>query len=543
MKKIFLLAVFFTSLASCKKSFFDTKPKGEISSAIIWSSDYYATLAVNGIYSSLLPEHAYGGFTWYFSTWGPDGMDYGGGTVRQGRIDKGSGAVWRKYAWNYQIIGRANDAITNLTGNEKITPALRDRFIAEAKFIRSFCYFQLWNLYGGVPILDKAVAIVDSYLPRNTADEVKDFMIKDFTEAMEVLPVTYTDAASTGRATKGGAQAMLAKVYLYNKEYSKAADEFKKLTTTPYSYSLVANYGDLFDFKTERNSEVIFDVEAISEPGLGSENDFRYGGRSLFVSGWSQTVATWATVSSYINQDGSPVDISDIPKRDDYSSEYTYGLDLIPWYKDRYKNVDKRLHANVIMPGYTVKGQNYVEYMMNWPWADHANDNPYPSYMLDNSDKACFPWRKYICVGNESPIREDAPTNIVLIRYGDILLLWAEAKNEADGPSQEIYDVVNAIKDRGGIPHISNMTQDELRQEIRLERFRELPGEGQLFFDVRRWKTAAGTDPIFGLNKEELDFTMRPLFTSAFPEKYYIWPIPEDDILLNKDLTQNPGWE
>jgi hypothetical protein len=122
--------------------------------------------------------------------------------------------------------------------------------------------------------------------------------------------------------------------------------------------------------------------------------------------------------------------------------------------------------------------------------------------------------------------------------------MWAEAKNEVSGPSEEIFNAINAIRDRGGVPHISGLTKDQLRTAIRMERFRELPGEGQLFFDVRRWKTAAGSDPIFGLNGVIMDFTMRPLWEKAFTEKYYLWAIPYDDVVLSRGvLEQNPGWE
>jgi len=542
MKKFLYIGCALFMLSGCNKDFLSVIPQGAISSAIIWNSDVTASMAVNGIYANMLVEHAYGDYTWRFGVWGPDAMDYGGGGMEQGTRDAGSGDFRRRYAYNYQIINRANDAIFNLTDNQNVTEGARNEFIAEAKFLRAFCYFHLWTLYGGVPILDKPTSIQETLIPRNTADEVKALMLKDFTEALAVLPVEQ-GAGNTGRPTKGAAQAMIGKIYLYSQEWAMAATELGKLMEAPYSYSLVSNYADLFDVKTERNSEVIFALEEIDYPGLGSQNDFRYGGRSLPVSGWSQTVASWATVASYTNKDGSPVDISDMPKASDFANEYDYGLVLIPWYKAKYANVDKRLHANVIMPGYTIIGNGNLEYMMKWPWGEHANDSPYPAYQLDNSDKACFPWRKYVMDGTTSHNRQDAPTNIVLIRYADILLLWAEAKNEADGPSAEIFDAVNSIRDRGEVPHISGLGKDDLRQAIRMERLRELPGEGQIFLDVRRWKTATGTDPFFGLNKVEYDFTMRPLFTAVFTERYYLFAIPQDDMLLNKLLVQNPGWE
>ena len=546
IKKIFFIGIILSTLAGCKKDFLDTKPENAISSANIWSNDINATMGIAGMYSNFSGQNNDGAYmrsTFDYSYWGPDGYNYNDkGSLSDAGTTSSNGDMHRAYVHNYQIIGRANDAIFHLTNNPNVTPALRDRFIGEAEFIRGFCYFNLWALFGGVILLDHPINPADSYLARNTSDETVQFIIKDFTDAISRLPVTYSAAADRGRATKGAAQAMLGKTYLYNQEWAQAAVELEKLQNPPYTYALVSNFADLFNFATERNSEVIFDVEAISYPGLGSYNDFEYGGRSLNSSGWSECSVSWSTILSYTNQDGSAIDISDMPRSSNYASEYLYGLDLIPWYQNKYKNADKRLAATAIMPGSLVVGNNNVTYMVNWPFGDHANDAPYPAYQLDDNSKASIPWRKYIDVGNTNPVFRESPTNIVLIRYADVLLMWAEAKNEATEPSQDIFDAVNMIRDRGGVPHISGLSQADLRLAIRMERFRELAGEGQLFFDVRRWKTAAGTDPIFGENKEIDDFRGERLWTKVFEDRYYLWGIPNHDILLDPNLVQNPGW-
>lgn len=545
MKKIILIGCILSIHISCKKDFFDTRPQSAISSSIAWSSDAYATMAINGIYGTFLGERYFGDYTWRYGVWGPDAMDYGGGTMEQGRMDAGTRDMWRKYAYMYGLIRLCNIAIANITDNENLTPAIAQRLIGEAKFIRGFCYFNLWASFGGLILLDKPTPIDETYtLVRSTSEETKQFISKDLTDAIAALPVDYKDQPSNiGRATKGAAQAMLGKTYLYAEEWGKAAEELEKLMHSPYSYDLPPDYASVFLPENEHNSEIIWDMECIDYPGLGSEQDFRYGGRSLPVSGWSQTVASWAVVNAYTNQDGSAIDISDIPKRENYASEYDYGLVLIPWYQQKYKNADKRLHDNILMPGDTILGNGNLQYMMKWPFGDHAHDDPYPAYQLDNSDKAAFPWRKFVLDAKHVHVnREDAPLNVILIRFADVLLQWAEAKNEASGPSQEVFDAVNRVRDRGLVPHISGLTKEELRREIRMERMREFPAEGILFFDVRRWKTAATTDPIFGLNRVEYDFTMRPLFTSAFPEHYYLFPIYEDELILNKNLEQNPGY-
>lgn len=545
MKKMILIGLILSCITSCNKDFFDTRPQAAISSSILWSSDSYAVMAVNGIYGTFLGERYFGDYTWRYGMWGPDGLDYGGSTMEQGRMDAGTRDMWRKWAYMYGLIRLCNDAIVNIEDNPNLTPATAQRLVGEAKFIRGFCYFNLWASFGSIIIVDKPIPIEETYtLKQNSQEEIKQFLVKDFTDAIAALPVDYnTSLSNRGRATKGAAQAMLGKTYLYAQEWGKAAEELGKLMQAPYTYGLPADYASVFDPDNEYNEEIIWDMEAIDYPGLGSEQDFRYGGRSLPVSGWSQTVASWAVVNSYTNQDGSAIDISDIPKRENYASEYDYGLVLIPWYQQKYKNADTRLHDNIIMPGDTILGNGNLQYMMKWPFGDHANDNPYPAYQLDNSDKASFGWRKFVMDNKHAHVnREDSPLNIIFIRFADVLLQWAEAKNEADGPSAEIFNAINKVRDRGHVPHLSGLSKDNLRQEIRLERMRELPGEGQLFFDVRRWKTAATTDPIFGLNKVEYDFTMRPYFTSVFPEKYYLFPIPQDEMILNKNLVQNPGY-
>jgi hypothetical protein len=89
----------------------------------------------------------------------------------------------------------------------------------------------------------------------------------------------------------------------------------------------------------------------------------------------------------------------------------------------------------------------------------------------------------------------------------------------------------------------AGLTQEQMRRNIWLERLKEFPGEGILYFDVKRWRTAATTDPIFGLNHDELDFRGEKFYTKVFAEKNYLWPIPAQELDLNPKMDQNPGWE
>lgn len=542
MKKLFYTLFTVVLLAGCDANFLDTEPYDAVGSESIWDSDENAERAVNGIYNAFKRPAAFGDFALKYGRLGPAGLAHNGGSIVQGNSNSRTGTYLSTYTDLYRIINFANDAIANLAENPNVSDDLENRLKGEAHFLRGMAYFYLWDLYGGVIILDEPTDPEDTYLPRNTAEEVKQFVIDDFTNAIDLLPITHSDE-NNGRATEGAAIAMLGKTYLYDEQWANAAEQFSQIMGSAYGYELLEDYDHLFDFKYEdSNNEYIFAIQYVMEPGLGSDYDMRYGGRSTNTAAWNNSVASWNLVDSYTEQDGTPIDMSERPVLSDYPDDYELGLDLIPWYQEAFENADERLHTNVIMPGYTFVGNENEVYMVNWPFSDHANDD-IPAYRTNWSDLALFPWRKFVHPGEENQQRWDSPNDLPIIRYADILLMFAEAKNEAEGPSGDVFNAVNQVRDRAGIVDIpSTLSQEELRRAIRMERLRELPGEGHLYFDVRRWETAATEDPYLGLNHDVLDFRGEVLFTRTFDEKDYLWPIPEQEIERNDNLDQNPGW-
>ncbi len=365
MKKIIILSIisFAIVLSSCDDGFLDRKPYDALSNKNIWTSDANATMAINGIYSALNRTDALGGFFYNFSRLGPDGSVHDGGAVTMGNSSTREGLYLNVYRDFYRVISYSNDAIANLKDNAAISGTLAARMTGEAKFMRGLAYFYLLQLYGGVIILDKPVLPAETYLPRNTAEEVRALVISDLSDAIEKLPISY-EGADYGRVTKGAAIAMLGKTYLYNGEWDKASQEFSKLMAAPYAYDLHPEYYQLFDYKWEQNKEVVFALQEVMEPGLGGDYDMWYGGRSVNSSGWNNVVASYVAVSNYTNRDGSVIDMTTMPKRANYSSEFAYGLALIPWYQITFPvdKIDKRLHGNVIMPGFTFIGNNNEEF-------------------------------------------------------------------------------------------------------------------------------------------------------------------------------------
>lgn len=137
-------------------------------------------------------------------------------------------------------------------------------------------------------------------------------------------------------------------------------------------------------------------------------------------------------------------------------------------------------------------------------------------------------------------LQDNMPQNFPLIRLADVMLMYAESKNEAQGtPDQSVYDAVNAVRERAGMPDLPDgLTQEEMRERIRHERMIELCGEGIRYSDIRRWKI--GKDVVDGVWMTE--FTGMKIRQRGFPDHFYHWPIPQAEMDINPNLVQNPGW-
>ncbi len=549
MKKvIFFIVVVFTTL-SCDNNFLDRTPYDGFSDQNVWTSDEYAIMGLNGVYSSLTRSSMFYA-PMYFSVVGPESFAYvrtwEGLEIAMGYATPAFDVFKNVYTNFYKTIRYTNDAVTNLEGNEQVSGDLAERLIGEAKFIRGLCYFYLTNLYGELIILDKPVLPSETYLPRSSVEDVREFIISDFTDAISKLPVSY-EAGNEGRVTKGAAIAMLGKVYLYAGQWANAAEQFKKLMAAPYTYELTNDYFDNFNWKTQPNSETVYDLNYINEAGYGSGWDQFYGSRSHQTFAQDYVNPQLRNVQSYLRRDGSAVNWSTIPRLANYGSKYEYGLELMPWYQTNLsrETMDERLHKNYVMPGETLIGKGDKVYKLYYPYSSYLGATPAPN-RTTFGDAALLTIRKLVTEGSTNTLTWDAPTNFPVIRFADVLLMYAEAKNEAEGPSAEVYDAMNRVRNRAKAVDLgSGLSQNALRKEIRLERYRELPCEGILYFDVKRWRVAhlsQAEEPYFSLNHTVCEYNGEPYYTGVFMEKDYLWPIPQTEMDLNSNIIQNEGW-
>lgn len=575
MKKIIILFTIACGLFSCKSDFLDTYPKDGIGSSAFWDTEEHALLGITAIYSTLNSES-------YYSEIGMDDVlspiacrltndgwdNYNMYNVYKGTADSRTSYFSQRWKIIYRGINRANDAIVNLPKTTFKNEATRKRFMAEAKFLRALFYFDLLNFYGGqddatdggVPLYLEVVDYNDSYRPRTKPSEVRKQILADLQDAISELPnVSKISGAEIGRATKGAAIALLGKTYLYNKEWQKAANTFSGLIQSG-DYSLHSNYLDMFQVKGERNKEVIFNLEAIAIAGGGTWMDIRYGNASSGSRAKNASIPTNYLADSYQYKDGTTFDMAAFKTK----FKADYGRDFS--FKNKsdvailYGNRDPRLAMNMILPFTTFVGLNNQTYEYRIPYDSRSPGDgklpevQYSSMRTNKNNNNHYSWRKFADVGDDNKIlRYDSPINIPIIRFADVLLMFAEARNESGAgfsanAQDSIYLAVNKVRSRPGVgmPIIPVGDQNTIRQKIRAERMIELAGEGIYFSDIRRWFKGNPEFDIAFLKENVMDLEGSKKIESRNVNAvgYFLWPIPMGEIEMNQSLLpQNPGWE
>ena len=414
-------------------------------------------------------------------------------------------SVWQSA---YDAINRANSVLDHVPSIDMDT-TLRRRIVGEAKFLRALHYFNLVRMWGGVPLkLHETVGLDSLAIPRNTAQEVYAQIEQDLKDAIAVLPSakSYT-SGDIGRASRGAAKTLLAKVYLQRAGtgVGNAADwsnalAIAKQVQSDGEYSLVSDYKSLFDFiggtVKEQNSEVIFDIQNIRAPGLGGR-----------ISSHMAPTAT----APYLGA----------------STNGSFEAESI-WYHS-FRADDKRRDGTFVL-SWSKAGTTVTWDETKTASQPYASETPFPRKFLDPQMTG---------TGAEEP-------NYIILRYAEVLLMIAESSNEVNnGPNAEAYAAVNAVRARAGIPNMTpGLSHDLFRDSVFNERRWELSLEGPNgYFDSQRnWAWA----------KARIEESMKHAksSTSKFPkannspiaDKYKLMPIPQRALDLNPRLTQNPGW-
>lgn len=459
----------------CKRSFLDVPAQARVPAVQAWKNGDDATKAVNAMYANLHEWKQVAFAAIAIESLGSDDAEKGSSPSDATFLNKfdnftassTEGQIQDFWSGQYQEINLANQILDNVP-NIQMDATLKNRYLAEAKFIRAYAYFRLVRAFGDVPLRLHVPKDATEYnIPRTPKAQVWAAIEKDLTDAASVLPTTYA-AVDIGRITKGAALALYAKVAMYQKKWPDVLG-FTNQVIALGVYSLFPNYEQLFRIPNENNQESIFEIQAKYIPGNCDASNSQYsqvqGVRGMVGGGW-----------------GFHVPIQDLV--------------------NAYEPGDPRKDATIIFRGETTPEGDAIP---------ATGDNPM------YNQKSYVPFSMY---GGECA--EGSEQNIRILRYADVLLMNAEAANELNNPAQALISL-NAVRARARngnntiLPNVTTTDQAQLRAAIWHERRVELAMEFDRFFDVIRQGRGAvkfgpkgfvaGKNEVWPIPQNEIDLS------------------------------------
>jgi starch-binding outer membrane protein, SusD/RagB family len=506
----FLLVLLFTGV-SCNKDFLDRNPLNSVSSQIFWASEADVQTALAGVYSRL--QQNFLGYERVYLDGLTDNayLDPGNGNqsnmtnMTTGSISAGlGGALPNMYSTPYRAIASCNYFLDNID-KAPLTDAKKNGYKAEVRFIRALSYFDLVQSFGGVVIYKNfPEKLEDAKIAKSTKEQVYAFIEEDLDFAIANLP----DEKYNGHAVKGSAQGIKARVLITEQKWADAVTILQQIMTAN-KFSLSNNYAALFRTAGQTtaavNTEIMFSTQYLA-PTNPQRISPGAAGMDIELGWWSLMQPYQDLANEYEMTDGKMITES-------------------PLYNPAtpFVNRDPRMDLTLRLPGEVWKNA------AGTPWTQ--------SYATNTG----FLMEKYVDL-SRAPFTAATATqtdqDYIHLRYADVLLMYAEAKNEVSGPDATVYAAINQVRARSGInmPPVDQAkydTKDKLREYIRHERRVEFALEGQRYNDLKRWniahiklptlKTPAGT----------------PL---VFLTKNYVLPFPQSELDNNPFLIQNPDY-
>lgn len=531
-----VLLVFFL-LPSCKK--LDLAPTDRFTDVNYWTTTTKANAVLSTAYSQMfnnnrfflneaMSDNAYNG----------RGDNEGAASLAAGTYDPSLGRIRSEWNDHYAGIKTCNLFLENVDRVTDMDPGLKERMKGEARFLRAFQYFQLMTWFGDVPLFDKDISLEESFsIPRTPRAQVLDFVLKELDAALPLVPKN-TDyaAADKGRITKGAVLGLKARVLLYEGRWQEVATTCEAIMGgTNGTHSLFPSYEGLFLPQNENNNEVLLDMQYVPTDRTYN-NLFDYAPLSVGAR-LNNLAPTQELVNSYLMATGKSI------------TDPGSGYDENNPYVDR----DPRLTYTIVYDGYKwKKPDGSVKTIYIKPGTDPDPNKPDEYAAGGVSSPTGYYLRKYY--DPTSITNFVSGLNLILIRYADVLLMYAEARNELGTLDASVWDqTIGALRRRAGFaePGALNfdagLGQSGLRSVIRNERRTELGMEGLRIFDIRRWKI--GEQVLNGwahgakFGPPSVDNGYIRANQRVFDaNKHYLWPIPRDERAINPNLTQNPGW-
>lgn len=481
---------------------------------------------------------------------------------------------------HYRTIARAHSVLDNL---DRVKGALTDQAFkqldAELRFVRAYCYSQLIELYGDVPLLKAAVDLSSANVARTPKGEIEQFLLDELTAIADALPVSQAQFGHV-RASRVAAYMLKARVALYAKKFDVAAEAASKALTlsagvhdlTPFNSTInfagkdhtvgepdISNIFGHAGFKTSK--EWIWVAEYNMQVPGNTHNQQYYSASRL-----GKGVCYWGPTQDLINtfqaKDGLPITESPL-----YDAAKPF------------ENRDPRLDMYCVRPGARYLGYQFepatrfAQVRNYWPVINGQSSTPTNVANADATNAfrsfSGYLWRKPVDIADfaSTSVSGVSDLNVGIFRFAELLLIYAEAKIEANQLDNTVYDAINRIRRRAQMPDLpAGLTQAGLRKALRYERKVELANDGLRWYDLRRWGIANKVmNGFLYLNRDAKPWTKAVL--TGFDESYTpiynhgeaiksfttqevvyrtnkdeLWPVPKSEMDANNKLTQNPGY-
>jgi hypothetical protein len=509
-KNIIILMIF-VLFNSCSKDFLDKKPLVNASAETYYSNEKEANTAIIGIYSNLKKEGFELAPLMLIGDDCSDDCNLGNsnsaafswlGPTAQTLVDSKTLANNSQSSalWSRAFIGItwATDLIEGIKDNVNIASGKKNQFLGEAHFLRAFYYFFLTRQYGRLPIVDHKLSYDEYFTPRASVKQTWEFIESELKTAAQLLPKKAEYLSSDiGRASKGAANTLLGKVFMYQSKFDSAYTILNQVVSSG-EYGLEPNFADVFTLEKENGVESIFEIQ-----------------HSISNTGWSD--ANSGSILSFYDADANP---DDPIKWHSGWSMHCPTQDLV----NSFEQGDPRLHATIIFKNEFFDGHT----------------NPNAASTTGYQDKK---W--YVPYAQRSQLdQSDNPKNIIIMRYADVLLYLSEAANEIGKPS-EALQYLEQVRGRARsnstdptvLPKVIETGKVALRQIIWHERRVELADEGQRFWDIVRQGRAGS---IMRAYSNTYNTSKGKAFIDGVSE---IFPIPAAQVTVsNGKMEQNPGY-
>lgn len=548
-------------LTSCNDSFLDRIPHDALTDANYWQTETHLSSVANTFTSSL------SGKDWLNKTEimadsAPWSVTTAWRTIGGGYFTSDASQINSVWSAAYTGIGRTNYFLNNYQRATGVKEEVRERYAAEAYFYRAYNYWILTSLFGDVPLVTSELNVEspDVFRGRDARKDVIDRITKDLEDHYKALP-EYVAAGSSdfGRVSQCAALALLSRIYLYNGRYEDAVSACERAMSSTY-YKLYStghpdvDYVNLFNYtgrasRNPANKETLIAFVYNYDLGESSRTSHNLSRECWVPNDYARFTPTASMIECYLTKDGKIWDPNSATS-----------------YEDVFKDRDPRMTQSILAPGTKWEGGESGDML-----STDKTVFTYPKF--DNSKDGCMSYtgyymRKYVEPSTMKDVGHD-DNDIVLIRYAEVLLNYAEAKEQLGTLTQSDIDkTINLLRDRVGMVHLKLSeipAGSDIRTEIRRERRVELFFEGHRYFDIIRWKQGEilGED-LLGVRKDYLDparlkegiignlkwktvngkeYLVLESGRTFDPEKNYLLPVPFTQMQLNPQLApNNPGW-